>query len=427
MERSLFIRPLALVRRGWRSAFLTSAWTTVGFSLLAGIGGIIATRALGPYERGLLATAVVWSSVAASLSAYGTPGAATYFTARDGQYPRRAAATVMAVGAAIGAAVALAGLLVALLLLNGPVASPMAIAFATMLPGISAGAALGAILGMGDYRRWGLARMLAPGLTLVGVIVATAAGWRTAVAITTVTAAATAIQLFVLVRLLAHRGLAQRPHRALVRPVLAYTWRNVAGGVGLLIANRLDQLVLSVIVVPQLLGYYAVAVSLGAIIQPVAQSAGSVVLRRGAAGGPRAVRASLPVGLGVAGAIAGASCTLVFIFAQELVTLLFGSAFAPAIAPLRVLLIGTVALAASAVLSDALRALGKPLLPARAGMTGALATLVLLPVLLPLLGLLGAAIASTTSSVLMALVGAWNVRTALRRSTSDATEVGATS
>lgn len=402
------------IRRAVRSAYATTVWMTVGFSVLAGAGGVIATRALGPYERGLLATAVAWSAVAGSLSLFGVPGAAAYFTARDELRPPRAAATVIALGGLVGAVLAAVGAAVSLLLVGLPAGPAMAVAFAGLLPGAIGGAALGAVLGLGDYRRWGLLRMLGPALTLVGTIVVVTADWSTAVAITVVTAGAACIQLVAILGTLRRRGLMHRPARFLARPVLSYTSRNLASGAGWLVATRLDLLVLSIAVSPALLGMYAVAVSFGALIQPVAASTGTVALRRAARGGRAAARQSIRRGLAGAAAMAAGLCAVTFALAPQLVRLLFGDRFSPAVEPLRVLLVGTLALVVASILADTLRGLGRPLEPARAALVGAAVTLVGLPILLPPLDLLGAAIVSSASYVAMMLVMARSTRRALR-------------
>lgn len=407
------MRRLPPVRRILRSAYTTSAWTTIAFSFIGGVAGVLATRALGPHERGLLAIAVVWSSLAGSISAYGTPLAASYFTARDKADPPRSAATLLAIAAVLGTIVAGLGVGASLLLVAGAASAPMAIAFAGMLPDIVGGAGLGTIMGLGQYRQWGLLRLLAPLLVLAGVIaLVLVAGWQTAVAVTTITVAAAVIQLLVLLRAVATHGLLHRPSAALVQPTLSYMWRNIASGAGWLVSNRLDLLVLSIIYAPEQVGIYAVAASFGAIIVPVASSTGNVVLTRVAMGGKAALRRTLGPALIGCLAIAGTFALVVVIAAPQIVPLLFGAGFEGSVAPLRLLMAGSIALSASSVLANALRGLGRPLEPARAELAGMIATLLLLPLLLPALGLVGAAITSTLSYTIVAVTMAWSVRRA---------------
>lgn len=411
----MLMRRLPPVRRVLHSAYATSAWAAIGFSLVTGLSGVLAARALGPHERGLLAIAVVWSSVAGSISAYGTPNAATYFAARETAQPPRSVATVIAVAMLIGTFVAMIGTAASLLLVRGAAAEPLAIAFAGTLPGIVGGAALGAVLGLGLYRQWGLLRLVAPLLVLLGVVVLVlSTRWQTAVAVTAITVGAAVAQLLVLLRALARHGLLNRPSLALLRPTLSYMWRNVVSGAGWLVSTQLDLLVLSLAFAPAQVGIYAVAVSFGAVIVPIAGSTGIVVLSRVSAGGNAALRRALVPALAGCLAIASAFAVVVAVVAPQLVELLFGRGFEDSVTPLRILMVGSIAVCVSSVLANALRGLGHPLEPARAELAGAIATLLLLPPLLSVLGIVGAAIASTLSYGIVAGTMARSVRRRIR-------------
>lgn len=404
---------LPAVRKVVGSAYGTNVLATVAFSLVVGVTGVLATRALGPEERGLLATAVVWSSLAGSVSAYGTPMAASYFAARDKAEPPRSATTVIAISVAIGGVVATLGVVISLFVVPGDAATPMVIAFAGTLPDIVGGAAVGTVMGIGAYRQWGRLRLVAPLLSLSGVVVLVLlSGWQTAVAITTITAVAASIQLFFLLRAVAGHGLLNKPSAPLVRPTLAYMWRNIASGAGWLISNRLDLLVLSVFYPVADVGVYAVATSFGAIIVPIAGSTGNVVLTKVAAGGSDALNRTLVPALAGCLAIGGGFALTIVLIAPQMVPFLFGDGFANSVTPLRILMAGTVALCISSVLASALRGLGRPLEPARAELVGAITTLVLLPLLLPWLGIAGAALASTVSYTLVAITLSLSVRRA---------------
>jgi O-antigen/teichoic acid export membrane protein len=163
------------------------------------------------------------------------------------------------------------------------------------------------------------------------------------------------------------------------------------------VSYKLDQLVLSFVVAPSALGLYAVAASVGDIIVPVSASAGYVVLARVAAARGRNVGATLLPALAFCLAVAGALAGGAIIAADDVIALLFGADFAEAVTPMRILLVGAVALAVSTVVGDTLRGLGRPLDPARAEVLGVITTIALLAALVPSRGIEGAAIASTIS------------------------------
>ncbi len=404
---------LGSLRRAARSAYSTSAWTTLTYSLVAGATGVIATRAVGPYERGLVATAIVWSSVVGGLAAYGTPGVATYFVARDRDRAGNHAGTVMTLAALIGFAVGGVGVLASLIVASD--ATPaLIIAFAALPLNIAAGAGVGAVLGYAEFRAWGMLRILGVMTSFLAVIAAVALDLRTAVAIVAATVLGPSVQFFVAYLYLRRGRRIQRGRRELVRPIIGYGWRNLVAGAGWLIAARMDQLVLSIAVSPRLLGVYAVAVSFGAIIEPPAQALGSVLLQRASAGGIDAARTAVPRALGGALAIGGAAVLVLLVGAPWIVRLLFGDDFDEAVTPLRLLMPGTLFLIASSILADTLRALGRPLEPARAEITAAVATVVLLPPLLSAYGIAGAAAASTLSYGMGTAVMTWRVRRVFR-------------
>lgn len=408
-------RSIPSVRRVLRSSYVTSTWATIGVVLLSGIAGIIASRALGPTERGLLATAVAWSTVTGVLCAYGTGDTAAYFVSRDRGHPPRAASTVIAIALVPGLAVAAAGAAVSLLLVGGSRGGPLAVAFLTLFPAVPAAAALGATIGLGEYRNWNLARLLVPSLYLIGVIIVVWAGWKTALAVTVVSAAGVLAQVWVLTVLLRRRGRLPPPSRAQAQPIVSYLWRSVVSGTGWLLCNRLDQLVLSVTVEPRLLGIYAVAVSLATLVLPIATSMGSVVMRRVSVGGAPAVGPALARGLALALGIGVALAGAGILFAPQLVSFLFGEQFEGAATSVRILLVGILPLSVSSILASTLRGLGRPLVQARAEMVGAVSMLILLLLLLDPLGIEGAAIAATISYGVTMLAMAMSLRAELRR------------
>jgi enterobacterial common antigen flippase len=406
-------------RRGLLEAFGTMAAGTVAVTIVGGVSGVIATRALGPYERGLLATAVVWSSVLGSLVAVGVPQAATYFVGRE--LPARPvfASSAVAVSAIGGACLSLGGI-IGSLIVGGPAERALVIIFVAILPLIVSGSGIGAILGLQRYRQWTFLRLVNPCTALIGVLAIVLLDRKTAAAVATVTAGAATVQLVAVGTVLGRHRLLTSPRRDEMRRVLSYGWRNVVSGAAWLVSYKLDQLVLSIAVAPTLLGLYAVAASFGEIIVPIAASAGSVMLARVAARGRVEVRESLRFALGVSLAVSGSAAVVLFVSAPVAVRVLFGSDFLDAVPSLRILLPGAMALAATVVLADTIRGLGRPLVPAQAELIGALCTGVLLAVLVPPLGIEGAAIASTISYMVVTASMAMSLRRVLRSVPADA-------
>jgi O-antigen/teichoic acid export membrane protein len=390
------------------SAFLTTTGSTLLIALASGLFGVLSSRTLGPYERGLLATAVVWTSVITSIVAIGVPQAITYHVGRATTSRPAYAGTGLAIAAVSGALLASIGTGLALILAPHGADTAMAILFAAGFPLVVGGAGIAAVLGTGAYRTWGALRLLNPtlGLALLGLIVL--GGGRTATWVAVAIATATTAQAAAVIWLMRKLDLVGRPRRKAARDLVSYGWRQVVSGAAWLLNYKLDQLVLSVVVAPAALGLYAVASSFGEIIALVAASAGSVMLVRAAGGGKVAASSSLRPAVGFSVAVAGTMAVFTAALAGTFLDLMFGQAFVPATEVLRILLLGSLGLAVAAVLADTLRGLGFPLDPAKAELAGACVSIGLLATLVPSQGIRGAAIASAVSynfvMVLMALL-----------------------
>lgn len=385
-----------------------TAGAMVILNVIGGITGVIQARAIGPFERGVLATAVTWPSVIICLVADGAPQVAAFFVARQPE-PRAAyTGTTLALFGTISVVLAAAGAGVALAV-GGPASSALLVAFTTLPASTLVGVGTGAILGLEDLRGWSLMRLLGPSLTLIGVLVAIALGGRTALIVVGVIAISNVAQLLGVSRALRRRRLLARPQLGLVPPIVAYAWRN-ALNMGWTVSYQLDQLLLSIAVSPVQLGLYAVSASFGAVIIPVAAASGYVILPRIAGRGASEARRSVGPAIVVAAVTAGLACLALFVAAKPVVGALFGTGYYGAVTSLRILMPGVVALALSSVLSDTLRGLGRPLVAARAGAVGAVLTCALLAALIPPLGIRGAAIASSITYITVAAIMARGVR-----------------
>jgi O-antigen/teichoic acid export membrane protein len=403
------VRGSAVVR-----AFSASAGTTVVVAVASGLFGVVATRAMGPFERGLLATASVWSGVLASIIAIGLPQAVTYFVGRERDRAPAYTATALAVGGTAGLAVGCLGAVVALVV-AGDARVPVVILFAAMAPLVLAGCGIAALLGAGAYRAWALLRPVAPVSALVAVVVVVVAGGDTATIVACVTAGSWVLQAAVVLHVLRARGLLGRADRSALRGLVSYGWRQLVAGIAWLLTYKLDQLYLSIAVTPTALGLYAVGASVAEIIAPVAASAGAIMLARVASGGGDEVRSSLRLALTFCVAVAAPLCLVAAVFAHQLLVHVFGASFQDAAGVLRIYVGGAVALAIASVLGDTLRGLGHPLDPAKAEVGGAICTIALLSLLVPAYGVEGAAAASTVSYTLVALMLAMLLVARLRR------------
>lgn len=215
--------------------------------------------------------------------------------------------------------------------------------------------------------------------------------------------------------------LGYRRYRLLCRP----TWhrpklvRQVLHGFPALVTNlgqsfvfRLDRIILGALVTTSAVGIYSVAATLTEVLLLIPTSVGQVIFHRIASGAIelRAVRALRLANLAVSSALA----ILLAFLAPWLVDLLFGKHFDSATTPLRILLIGAVAMGAYLVDIACTNAQGNLARASTFTLLGLTVVTALDFILIPKWQASGAAWASTIGYVTMAIATAISVRSRRR-------------
>jgi O-antigen/teichoic acid export membrane protein len=196
---------------------------------------------------------------------------------------------------------------------------------------------------------------------------------------------------------------ALEPAAATVRQIASFGARGVVGLASLAETFRIDQLVAGIFLGATPLGLYAVAAAFTALPAVTALGIGMVEYPHVApepdsAIARRRVLRYLALTLVLCSAIVAALEVLL----PTLLPWLFGADFAAAVPVARILLLGSIPLAARRVLSDGLRGLGRPTAGTLAELISWAALAPMLAVLTPLFGITGVA----TAVALAALIGA---------------------
>lgn len=396
------------------SALSLSLGTSFAIQGLNAVTGVLLARALGAEGRGELAAAIIWPSLLAGLGSLGLSDAATFHAAR------RTATTAVIAGSAVMLAAAQALVLVAV----GAVVVPLALAryddralhaaflFLLFIPlNLVALALLGILNGLQRFRAFNLLRLLVIVVSATGIGLLWATGELTVLSAAVVYLVANALTLMG-AAVAVSRSLEERPHfeRAVAQSLWSYGLRSHTSSVPLMLNERVDQLLISIVLAPVQLGLYVVAVTLTSITSLVGSSIAMVSLPTIAPledGPARRHLARKHISLTL---VASAAVTIpLVVLARPLIELLFGRAFSGAVAAAQVLLVAAGVLATGRVLGAILKAVDRPLEPGKAELGGLLVTLISLAVLLPALGIVGAAIASLLA---YAASLAWNVRSA---------------
>jgi O-antigen/teichoic acid export membrane protein len=378
-----------------------TALSNIGSSAASGIAGIIIAQSLGATVRGEYAAIVAWFWVVLLVGELGQTAATTYFVARHPEHAADYLATSRVMMIASGMVTLTVGICVAPLLARGSAHATWGyrLMFCACLVAF-AGASYVFGLQATNLARWNLLRISQPVLFVLAIVALDLLGRLALMTVLVALAATMTIQTLFAYLLCRAGGITGgRADRRLARPMTRYGLSQLAASTPTLVTNRLDQLVLSLTVVPAILGQYAVATSLTALAAPIVAAVGYVAFPRLASqalsrtGADRLQRWSLigSAGIGIVFMLALA------LSASWLVPLVFGASFRDSVPLIWVLAPGGVFLTCAQVCGDLLRGHGRPLAVARAQWTAAGVTVVLLAVLLPVVGVMGAAITSTAS------------------------------
>jgi O-antigen/teichoic acid export membrane protein len=380
-------------------AATSSLVATALIQVLNVVTGIILARTLGPSGRGELAAVILWPTLLWTVGNLGVVDAVTFHSARR-TGPRRSIVSASLALALVQSVILIAiGLVLVPLVLARQEASVVrdCLIFLASVPTSLVTLYLGSVLN-------GTHRYVAFNVVRATVFVGNAAG-LVALAIAselTVTSAMYAYLasqvltvLIAAIFVLPSTGPPSRPERPLAREMLAYGWRVQLSTISNLLNERVDQLVISIVLAPASLGLYVVAWTMTGLSYMIGYSVTFAALPRVAqaeSAQERRARAHRYVFLTLAATVV---VTIpVLLLTPEILRIAFGSDFVQATGVTRVLLVGSIALGTGRVLEAVLKGVNRPLHAGLSEGAGLAVTAVGLAALLPTLGLMGAAITS---------------------------------
>lgn len=398
----------ALWRRPLGKTFIASGT----IQALNVVTGVLLARGLGPHGRGELAAILLWTMLVVSAGSFGLPEALTYETASERESARRAVGTAVGAWFVLSVSLVAVGAVVLTFTLGGYDAATRESGYlllAVIPLYLATSLCVAALQGLGAFGAFNLTRTLVPAATavcLIGVAVFNGLTVRTAALSYIATYLVTAVAGLWFLRRTPIWSLAFDPR--VLRRMFGYGVRSQTSFMTSTVIERLDQLLISLILGATSLGLYAVAVTLTSASTIAASTVALVAFPHVAAlpsGPQRAASARRFVLLATA---ASALITIPILAATpQLLELFFGTAFVRVGTVCRILLLGNIFLAFTQLLVALLRGLGRPLDAGAAGAVGLVVTVVLLAALLPTLGLMGAAVASL---VAYAVTAWWMLR-----------------
>jgi enterobacterial common antigen flippase len=379
---------------------------------LTAVGSVLAARLLGPWGRGQLAAVVAWSALTVAFGDLGISQACAYYGARERARPGVVAGTSLALGVSVAIVLVLCIVPFRFRLFGGAFAGAAGFYLVSVPLSITTLYLACILQGMNRLAAFNTVRVIQGSSYAVAVTLATLRGWNQIGAVVRVMiacqATAALVSLVIASRLL---PIGQwRVRRTTARNLLAYGSRSWVGNLFWLMNGRLDQALLSLFAPMSELGLYAVAVSYSSTLFGLSGALASVVF-------PRVALAATPQhGRRELARILPAFCAIILplgavmaLAAPWAMSTVFGAAYRSGTLPARILLMGGVVLGLNYVISNALRASGRPGAPAIGEAAGVVVTLSVLPFALIHWGISGAAVVSVLSYSVtgVILAGLW--------------------
>ena len=395
-----------------KRAFLQHYGSTIfGQGLTLGLGiltGILSARMLGPVGRGEYAAIIVWPMGIANFLAFGINQAAVFHLGQRTFSTSQTATAVTVIGIVQSAISVAIGLVVVPLVLakySGTVQA-LGILFVLLTPVIILSGYPGNLFqGMQDLPRFNFIRVMAP-LTYAAGLVGLYALHRGNLQSVIFSQLAGFILALTIGIALVWRILKPRLqwNSSAIPSLLHYGIRSHAGSIAYYFNQRIDQLILSLLVPPKQLGFYAVAVTLSTTVAVFPQAAGIVAFSRGSS--QQAKDAKVTAGVAFRSSLLWllAACGGLYALAPFLIRFVFGGAFDGSILACRILLPGALVAGLSFVLYNAASAMGRPGLGTVAEGVGVIATAMGLFLLVPRYGYIGAALVSSIAYTVSFLV-----------------------
>ena len=278
------------VALGQISHLMSTGATDALLMALATISGILVARLLGPAGRGELAIAVLWPSV---LAAVGNLGLREAFTFELAKAPSlRARLTGLAVLLALGQSILLVGLGYVLIPWltrdQSHEVTRSALLFLWFIPAnLLASYTLGLLQGDLAISIFNMIRLSVSIVYLAAVLVLWALGTVTVWNVTLGLLLANYITAtFGVVAVLVKYSATWRMDRALTWRLFSYGIRNHAGSISSLLNQRLDQMLMAVLLVPEQLGWYSAAVNISGLARLGSGAFGTLVFPKVAATDP---------------------------------------------------------------------------------------------------------------------------------------------
>lgn len=390
--------------------------TMAGNALSLGCGFVSAVataRGLGTAQRGLLLAATLWVTTASWLALLGLQEAIVFLgegSARRAALARRATRGAAARQSAVTILILLPVIAVITRHSSWELAAGLYASLVIVPVNVVSQRALAISRSAQAFLRWNLVRVVPAGIYAISVTILARTGHLTVTTGITSFIAGSTIGMLFAVRL-AHTAERLAPAEgpdgveADSKHLRRYGLKVTVADIPYITTNRLDQLLLAMLLPAANISLYSVAVSLTTLHSMLAATLDQVLFARFMAQPARRKHAALV-------SFAGASLCAILLsvplvpVVERIVRAIYGSAYVPATRSAQVLVVGAIFLVAAAPLTAYAKSIDRVRVVIVAQTVGAVLTVVLLPIAIHRKGILGAAVVSFVAygSVLAVMV-----------------------
>jgi O-antigen/teichoic acid export membrane protein len=407
---------------GGRSSFAGTVLAQFAILVFGIITGFASGRLLGPQGRGELAAVTLWPLAFVFLTSLGINQAIVYHSGRKRYSPSEIWSAALVLGILESLIVVVAGIALTprVLAHYSPTVQHLGMMFFFASPLLFLGGLPGNLLqGQGDLRRFNLLRLIAPGFFAAGLIALLLRGdHRLEAALEAQVIGYGAA--FVLGTWMVYRQV--KPEfqwsPSVARDLLSYGIKTHLTNLTSYFNQRVDQLILSLLIPAEELGLYAVAVTLSMAVAFFPFAVGINTFSLGSNQSHTAARRTIASSFRASLMWLLLVSVGLYVAAPLLIATVLGPRFSGSVLACRLLLPGVVALGLNQVLYGGANALGRPLLPTCAEGAGLAATGIGLAFFVPRYGYLGAAgvstVAYTVSLIVMLFLSASRLQLGLR-------------
>jgi O-antigen/teichoic acid export membrane protein len=378
----------------------TTRIALIGISL---ISSVIIARTLGPSGRGEYGVASVLAVMGAQFAMLGLHASNTYFLARDKERLPKLLGNSLVASAVAGGLVA--GLLL-VLIKAGVLSSLHGVLLWLAVCAVPVHAAAGLLqnlyLGLYDTRRYNRIDIVSNFANLAILTGLVGLGLETAVTVYGASLAVSVAMMLWMVIWLKGRAGAISVSWNLFRDNVGFSIRSYVSTLIMLLATRIDILMIEFFSDVEAVGYFAIAATLAELLGMLAVVAGSILFPRLSA--ERDAQLRWKLARQTAAVIAGVTAmggVISVPLAGPVLVLLFGEQYVPSVTPYLLLLPGAVFLSTNVILMNYFAAEGMPPVVFVAPLVGFLVKLLLGVQLIPDYGNAGAAVAFSVSYLAM--------------------------